>query len=193
MRALSLLLLLALLAAAAATADTPADDLEGWKTTCRDAVGKLGKALKTELSAAMKPDGAVGALQACNVEAVPIAQTISTEEGLIVGRTSLKTRNPANAPDDWEIGVLTSFEVRKKAGEKAADLESWTVATDDAGHRTFRYMKAVPTMPMCLQCHGRRLSDEVAAKVAELYPEDQATGFVAGDIRGAFTVRLPID
>jgi len=193
MRATSLLLLLALTTASITIAEPVPDDVPGWTATCRDAVGKLGKALKAELQAAMKADGPVNALQVCNVEAVPIAETISTEEGLIVARTSLKTRNPANIPDDWEIGVLTSFEVRREAGEKTAQLESWTIATDDAGHRTFRYMKAVPTLPMCLKCHGRRLNDDIAAKVAELYPDDQATGFVAGDIRGAFTVKLPID
>ena len=102
-------------------------------------------------------------------------------------------RNPANAPNAWEMETLQQFETRKAAGEQASDLDAWTIVVDDQGHRTFRYMKAIATVPMCLQCHGRRLNDEIAAKVAALYPEDAAIGFKAGDLRGAFTVRLPID
>jgi hypothetical protein len=43
---------------------------------------------------------------------------------------------------------------------------------------------------MCLQCHGANIAPPVAAKLAELYPEDQATGFAAGDFRGLFWVEL---
>lgn len=194
MRTMTLMLLLALLMTAPLAADQPVpDDIDGWTATCRESMGKLGKALKAELQAAMQAEGTVGALRICNVEAVPITETISTEEGLIVARTSLRTRNAANIPDEWETGILNEFEVRKEAGEKASDLESWTIVTDEGGHRTFRYMKAIPALPMCLKCHGRRLDPEVATKMGELYPDDTATGYKAGDIRGAFTVRLPID
>ncbi len=168
-------------------------EINVWVTSCRDSMGKLGKALKAELQAAMRDDGPVGALQVCNVEAVPITETISAEEGVLVGRTSLKPRNPANAPDEWEAATLEQFELRKEKGEKAGDLEAWTIVTDEGGHRTFRYMKAIGTMPMCLKCHGRRLSDDVQAKIDGLYPDDQAVGFKAGDLRGAFTLQLPID
>ncbi len=198
MRMVSRLLLLALLAIApaitSATADEPVqDDIEGWTATCRDAMGKLGKALKAELQAAVKAEGDVGALRICNLEAVPITETISTEDGLLIGRTSLKTRNPANIPDVWERSILEEFASRRESGESATDLEAWTIITDEIGHRTFRYMRAIPTAPMCLKCHGRRLNDDIAAKIAELYPDDRATGFKAGDVRGAFTVMLPVD
>jgi hypothetical protein len=43
---------------------------------------------------------------------------------------------------------------------------------------------------MCLACHGESLEPAVAAKLAAAYPKDQATGFRAGDLRGAFWVEL---
>ncbi|MFT6919058.1 MAG: hypothetical protein ACJA2G_001693 [Cognaticolwellia sp.] len=52
-----------------------------------------------------------------------------------------------------------------------------------------RYMKAIPTGGLCLACHGSKLADDVSSKVNELYPNDQATGFKLGDIRGAFTLQ----
>ncbi|MGM0774574.1 MAG: c-type heme family protein, partial [Pseudomonadota bacterium] len=39
-----------------------------------------------------------------------------------------------------------------------------------------------------LGCHGKSIDPEVKAKLDELYPEDQATGFSEGDLRGAFVV-----
>ena len=52
----------------------------------------------------------------------------------------------------------------------------------------FRFMKAIPTGAVCLKCHGTDLSPAVTAKLTELYPDDKATGFKEGDLRGAFVV-----
>jgi hypothetical protein len=37
-----------------------------------------------------------------------------------------------------------------------------------------------------------QLSPEVRAALAEQYPDDQATGFEVGDLRGAFIVTGPL-
>jgi hypothetical protein len=51
-------------------------------------------------------------------------------------------------------------------------------------------MKAIPTSAVCLECHGATLASGAHDVLAELYPEDCATGFSEGDIRGAFvTIR----
>ncbi len=174
--------------AATAAANDHAADL----TACRTAVGRLGQTLRGALQESIAANGAIGALEVCNVEALPLTKTISTEEGVIIGRTSLQVRNPANAPDDWERARLTEFATRKAAGEGADALETWEVVDDAAGHRTFRYLKAIVTAPMCLQCHGPELATDVAAAVKKLYPDDAATGFAVGDLRGAFTVSKPL-
>ncbi|MBC8425615.1 DUF3365 domain-containing protein [bacterium] len=160
---------------------------------CRAAMKKLGGALKARLEAAVQADGLVGALEVCNVEAVPITKTISREEGLMVGRTSLRARNPGNAPDDWERGILAEFAARRVKGEDPAALEAWAIREDADGQRTFRYMKAIPTAALCLNCHGSELEPAVTAKIAALYPQDTATGYAEGDIRGAFTIVKPIE
>ena len=43
---------------------------------------------------------------------------------------------------------------------------------------------------VCLKCHGdaESLAPEVSDRLAELYPDDRATGFAMGDLRGAFVV-----
>ena len=54
--------------------------------------------------------------------------------------------------------------------------------------KEFRFMKAIPPGAVCLKCHGTDLSPEVTAKMTELYPQDKATGYKEGDLRGAFVV-----
>lgn len=153
----------------------------------RAAVKEFMGELKGELQAAIKAGGPVNAIEVCNVKAPQIAARIAEDKGWIkVARTSLKTRNPANAPDAWERQVLEQFEARKAGGEHPKKMEHHEVM-DTAEGPVLRYMKAIPTGEVCLKCHGENIDPAVKAKLAELYPQDQATGFKKGDIRGAFT------
>ena len=52
-------------------------------------------------------------------------------------------------------------------------------------------MRAIPTEALCLTCHGETLAPELAAAIAREYPNDQATGFKLGELRGAFRVVWP--
>jgi hypothetical protein len=54
-------------------------------------------------------------------------------------------------------------------------------------------MKAIPTGAVCLACHGETIAPPIAAKINELYPQDQATGFREGDLRGAFVVTKTLE
>jgi hypothetical protein len=109
---------------------------------------------------------------------------------MTIARTSLKLRQPDNAPDEWETRQLQSFERRKAAGENPAGIEVGEYV-QSGGKTLFRYMKAIPTGEVCLNCHGSALAPEVTAKLKELYPADAATGFKLGDLRGAFTITQP--
>lgn len=142
----------------------------------------LGMSLKGTLQTSMKADGPVAAIDVCHVKAPEIAEQISLD-GWHVARTSLKVRNPENTPDEWETAVLTDFAKRMASGE---DLKMLEASQTENGE--FRYMKAIPTAAVCLACHGSNIAEPIAAKIASLYPQDQATGFNEGELRGAFTL-----
>lgn len=162
------------------------------KAASKAAVKAFFGELKGELVKAMKEGGPVHAISACNLKAPGIAEKISAKKGWTVGRTSLKPRNPDNAPDAWERAVLEKFEARKAAGESPKKMAFAEVVEQD-GKQLFRFMKAIPTAEMpCLACHGETLKPAVEAKLNELYPEDKARGYKAGDIRGAFTITQPM-
>jgi len=163
-----------------------ADDAQLIKESNQSIKG-FASQLKAQLQKGMKAGGPVSAIQVCKNSAEQIAQQVSEQAGWKISRTSLRVRNSGNAPDSWEKKVLTDFEQRHEKGESVEKLEfSETITTEDGSD--FRYMKAIPMQAVCLSCHGEYLSTEVEKILAEQYPQDQATGFELGDIRGAFSI-----
>jgi len=152
----------------------------------------FGGQLKQHLQEGMKQGGPLVALDVCNTQAPAIAQSVGDASGWQVRRTSMKARNEDNRPDMWELTTLLEFEKQKEQGNDISKMESYAVVDTDDG-RVFRYMKAIPTGGVCLACHGENVQGEVLDKIHELYPADQALGFNAGDIRGAFTLSKNLD
>ncbi|VAX04002.1 Cytochrome c family protein [hydrothermal vent metagenome] len=158
----------------------------------REAVQSFARALKGNLQNALKKKGPAGAVEACSTIAPLIAMTKSKSYSWKISRTSLKLRDPDNAPDTWERAVMEQFEARKAKGEDVSKLEYYEVVEMD-GSRMFRYMKAIPTLEKpCLTCHGSNLRPDVAATLDKHFPNDKARGYKAGDIRGAFTIIQPL-
>jgi len=142
----------------------------------------FGQNLKAELKQAMMSGGPLKGLDVCHLQAPKIAEEAS-QSGWQVARTSLKWRNENNQPDQWEQEQLVEFERQLKAG--VAPKKLWAV---HEGEKETRVMKAIMTNEICLACHGETLMPSVSKKLSELYPNDRATGFKAGDIRGAFSL-----
>ena len=168
-----------------------ADGIEERVAASRAVAMEFMAALKAELMKAMRDGGATDAIAVCKNKAPEIAAQKSKVTGWRVARTSLKVRNPANAPDAWERRVLESFEARRAKGENVKELEHGEIVTEN-GKRYFRYMKAIQTSGICLRCHGTNIAPAVSSALRKFYPQDQATGFTLGDIRGAFTITQPM-
>lgn len=151
-----------------------------------EAVASFGGELKQALTGAMSSSGPVAAIEVCKTQAPAIAARVSKQTGLRVGRTSARTRNPGNLASDWQAAVLSSWAEQRARGVDLNKVDYFEQLTDGG----FRYMKPILLQPLCLTCHGAILSPDVEAELAESYPEDHATGYAAGDLRGAFVVEL---
>lgn len=156
-------------------------------TQSRDAAKQLQQTLGQALQRAMQKDGVEGAVKTCNLKAMPLTQELSKKLGADIGRTALKIRNTQNSPDAWEKMQLENFLVRLEKGEPIGAMEA--VSQDG---KNFRYMKAIPMQAQCAACHGGQVNPTLYRKIKALYPHDQATGFNVGDLRGAFTITIPI-
>ncbi|VAW39083.1 hypothetical protein MNBD_GAMMA01-907 [hydrothermal vent metagenome] len=156
----------------------------------KDILKKFGSQLKDELQNAIQSDGLIAAISVCNEKAPLLAKQLSLESGWDIRRTSLKPR--ATKPDEWETKVMQSFEQKHANGDKFKLLFTQDVVAVN-GKAAFRYMQAIETQPLCLACHGENIAPEVAKQIASLYPNDSATGFKLGDIRGAFSIIQALD
>jgi len=180
-----------LIASAMASTGASADDAE-LQAEAKTAIAAFGNMLKSELMAAMQSGGPLNAIEVCATRAPAIAASVSADSGMRLSRVSLRNRNPDNAPNEWQASVLEGFEQRLAAGEPV-DALAWQDIATTGDHQEFRFMKAIPTLPLCLQCHGEVIAPPVQEKIAERYPGDKATGFREGDIRGAFVATRLLD
>ncbi len=156
-----------------------------------DLVNQLGQKLK----AALANEGPVAAVSVCKEAAPAIAKSLSAQHAAQVTRVGTRVRNPAmGVPNGWQKEALAEFDTRLDKGEKPADLEYWRVVEGSDGKRELRYAKAIVTQPLCVTCHGK--PDDIPAplleKIRAEYPEDQATGYSVGKLRGAVVVTRPM-
>ncbi len=183
MKRILILVLLSSLAISVANAQNEQKMIDDSKK----AIKYFGGQLKGKLMSGMQKGGPVAAIQVCNTAAENIADEVSEKFGWKISRTALKLRNTKNKPDAWEAEVLNTFEKRKRDGEEVSKID-YAEIVDRNGQSVFRYMKAIPTGGLCLSCHGDSLTPDIASKLDQLYPDDKARGFKAGDIRGAFSI-----
>lgn len=155
----------------------------------RVAAAELRDELKSALGAALSKGGVTGAIEFCATAATRITAEVAERHGVRMGRTALRRRNPGNAPEPWQREMLQSFAAEVAAGAQPASRIAWRVERDGAGQRT-RVLLGIGTEAPCLACHGSVLAPDVRAKLAERYPDDQATGFAVGDLRGAIWVEV---
>ena len=136
--------------------------------------------LQAALQQSMSAGGPVAAIGVCAELAPQIASDLSRASGAKVRRTSLRFRNPSNAPDAWEARALERLETTNTSEIFEPDAFGGA-----------RYVKAIPTAAICLACHGESLAPEIESELATAYPHDRARGFNPGDLRGAFSIYWP--
>ena len=138
--------------------------------------------LQAALQEALSAGGPVAAIAVCKEQAPQIESVLSQTHSANIRRTSLRYRNPANAPDDWEAAVLELF--------ATTDQREFFEETDSG---EVHFMKAITTGAVCIACHGQELAPEIEQALNESYPNDLARGYSPGDIRGGFSVTWPAD
>ena len=146
--------------------------------------------LVTQLTAAMQEGGAANAVDFCSTSALELTAGVAREQGLEVKRTSMKYRNPANAPDEDETEALRYYEsALAETGKLPGPL------VQKAGRDEYRFYRPLTVAPPCLGCHGStgEIDPTVQAILDERYPDDLATGYAVGDFRGVIRVSVPAD
>jgi Protein of unknown function (DUF3365) len=164
-----------------------------------DAAGATAQAflkrLGSTMQAEMQSGGPAAAMKVCRDVAPRAANELSLEKGWKVTRVGTRVRNPLlGTPDAWEQGVLAQFEKRAAQGEKFDDM-TWSEVVVEPSGKSLRYMKAIAVAPQCLVCHGsaEQIPEAVRAELETLYPHDRAVNYRPGDLRGAVSIKQPLD
>jgi hypothetical protein len=158
------------------------------KTTYIEEGKQIAKTTAATLSARLKQKvkegGIQGAIGYCNVNAYTLTDSISKVNNVIIRRVSENVRNLANRPDTIESNVIAEYEKQIKA--KSA-LKPTVVEVDGKA----RFMAPIVLQPMCLNCHGtpvKHINKNDLANIRELYPDDEAINYKAGDLRGIWSI-----
>ncbi len=143
------------------------------------------QALSGALQAQMKAGGPVNAVEFCNVRASPLVDSLMNEYGVAIRRTSTRFRNPVNKPTTLEHEYLARFDSIFKTGQEP---RGEVVKVADQVH----YFQPIFVSKACLKCHGTAsdIGPETRRLLAERYPDDRATGFLAGDLRGMWSIEF---
>lgn len=150
--------------------------------------GKLVQRLGGEVKTQMETSGPEGAVGFCSGNALMITDLLAKETGTSIRRVSLKHRNPANAADVAERSVLERWEKMVQEGKTLPSYELKHLSDS----RSVFYKPVIINNEACLKCHG-----EIAAgsplfeALRSTYPEDKATGYKMGDLRGMIEIILP--
>lgn len=168
---------------AATPAQVQAPPADPAQARARAALDRVKRELKERLTSAMATGGPEAAARACSDEAQALTATVAKETGVKLGRSSLRLRNPANAGPAW-VGDWLSAQ-----GERPAEgVAPFSAAVDVDGKHVTRLIDPIRVEAPCVACHGPKetLSPAVRDVLSAKYPADEATGYSAGDLRGAF-------
>lgn len=119
-----------------------------------------------------------------------VANDFSLMTGYKLKQTSLKIRNPSNAPDEWERKILESYKLKER--QKA---NSFGEIQEAGGRKIYRYLKPLFIEKPCLACHGakEKIRPEIRDFLEKRYPNDKALGYKEGELRGGISIIIPME
>jgi cytochrome c553 len=142
-----------------------------------DTKALLGK----NLMGAIQNEGTLAALQFCNIQAMPLTDSMAVQYNANIKRVSDKNRNPNNLANTYEKQLIKQY---------AEDIQNGVslkpVVVENKTNVNFYY--PIETNTMCLQCHGKNITTEISKEILRLYPEDLATGYEENQIRGIWSI-----
>ncbi len=145
------------------------------------------KALSGEVMQAINEGGVQHAVDYCNVHASSLIDSLSVKYEAKISRVSDRYRNPENKPGELDLTVIEAYREQLAAGN---ELQPHLEVTAD---EIIFYSPILILNPVCLNCHGEAGSTALQENVDFIkskYPEDMATGYKLGDLRGAWKIVL---
>ena len=138
--------------------------------------------LLRNVSRAIQQGGRDNAVEFCHLRAMPLTDSLSAVYNVTIQRLTDKNRNPQNA-----IRTLEDHQAWERIKNENTDF----IERDQNGKVQY-YKPIVMGMPTCIQCHGTRsdISESTRNIIHIKYPEDRATSYALGDLRGMWKIEF---
>lgn len=154
-----------------------------------DSITKLaGAVFMDKISEKYSEGGYEAAAEFCSMNAYPLTDSLANEYKIFLKRVSNKNRNPENTPSDLEKQILDAYEYSVEQGDELGSNVQFIRPGD-----TILFNKPIQiTSELCLNCHGKasQISEEVQTVLKQEYPNDKATGYKLGDLRGMWSLKF---
>lgn len=145
--------------------------------------------LMKNVAEAIAQKGVAGAVEFCNLKAIPLTDSISKTTLSSIHRFSDKNRNPSNAiTTTLDKNAWTTLASRLK--DSTINEKHFIV---QEGKDVYYYKPIKIAMPTCLKCHGepnKDIAPETLQTIVKKYPQDKATNYKEGDLRGMWRVKM---
>lgn len=153
-------------------------------------IERFGGSFMVEVERMLATIGAEAAVSELHLKNFPLpTPRAGTPRATAIKLTSLRVRNPLNAPDAADLAALERTKDLLQSGLRPPRVLVQTV--DRPGAPTeWRVYRPIAVAPSCLQCHGPvdSLPPGVRTSLERLYPGDRATDYFAYDWRGLLRV-----
>ena len=162
-----------------------ADD-EALRAQAQKVIADTFATMSGNLMRAMAEGGPAKAIPFCHENVKGLAAELQKKHGVRIQRVSHKPRNPANQASPQELKRIETMQEALGAG-KPPQAE---LTKEEDGRRIY-YAPIVIPAETCLKCHGDPTNVIAPADlklIQQLYPQDQATGFHLGDLRGLWKI-----
>ncbi len=139
----------------------------------------MQKVLLANVMQAMKSGGSGFAVTYCNEKAMPLTDSLAKAYNCLIQRVSDKFRNPSNKLSETDAEIFNAM---------SASMNP--VLLSENGQLIY-YKPIKIAMPACLTCHGtagKEMDPQILKIITEKYPNDLATGYKEGDLRGLWKI-----
>jgi hypothetical protein len=155
-------------------------------------IDQAGQALVVEVRHVLADNTAALALGKLHLKDYKLPAPIPGRPAVIeLRRTSLRVRNPANAPDAADRAALERIQRQLEQGDPVDNLLVQRVTLPGMAPE-WRVYRPLVTLKLCLDCHGRTetLAPGVAETLQVFFPADKAVDYRDNEWRGLFRVSI---
>ncbi len=155
-------------------------------------IDKIGGMMLTEVKRVIATKGLEEAVEVMHLRTMELPKPVPGKPQITaIRRTSLRLRNPMNAPDAADQAALVYILNELKDGNTPPRILMQKVEFPGQPVE-YRVYKPIAVMPDCLLCHGSVDSQQPAVhdSLVRQFPEDKAVDYQAYDWRGVIRVSL---